>query len=151
MFCTTTTTRGSLIRSRIPFLPRNKENLSHSSICMLWQWLLIIVTENMTVDATMPDKQKKRLLSLTPGSKVKLPLLVIPWPSRIRQTYLWKLHSPNHLPPNHPRSLLPRNNPIPHRWILFPSWPAMASWPVMSVRSISKTTCASIVVQKTTS
>ena len=47
--------------------------------------------------------------------------------------------------------LLPRSNPTLHRWTSLLSWPAIASWPVMSTRSISKTICASIIVQKTTS
>ena len=72
-------------------------------------------------------------------------------PPRIRQTHLWQPHPPRTLPPSHLCFLLPRSNPIFCGWTSLSSWPAMASWLVMSARSILKTTCASIVVQETTS
>ena len=42
------------------------------------------------MNAIMPSRQKKRLLSLTPRNKGKLLPLIMPWPSRIRQTHLWQ-------------------------------------------------------------
>ena len=114
------------------------------------QWLLITATGNMITNATMQDRWRKRPSSLIFGSKEKLPPLALPWPPRIRQTHLQQPHLPR--PPlNHLHPLLPRNKPILHGWTSLPSWPATASWPVTSARSISKTICASIAVQETTS
>ena len=108
-------------------------------------------TKNKTVNATIQDKCKKRLLSLTPRSKEMLPPLVLPQPPRTRQIHLWQLHPPRTLPLSHLCPLLPKSNLILCRWTFLPSWSAMASWPVTSARSISKTTCTSIAVQETTS
>jgi len=69
----------------------------------------------MTANATIQGRQKRKLSSLTPRSKVKLLPLVIPWPPRIRQIHLWQPHLPNNILPNYPHSLLPRNNPILYR------------------------------------
>ena len=88
VFCTTAVTRGSQIRSRILSPSKNKVNLPYSRTYILWRWLSITTTVNMTVNAIMPDKQKKKLLSLTFRSKEKLPLLVISQSSRIRQIHL---------------------------------------------------------------
>ena len=76
---------------------------------------------NVTMDTTMLGRWKKRLLSLTLGSKEKLPSLVLLWPPRIRQTYFWWPHLPRHPPPNHLCSLLPRDNSILYKWIFLPS------------------------------
>ena len=127
VFYTTAVTRGSQIRSRILSPPRNKINLPYSRTCILWQWLSITTTGNMTVNATMPDKQKKKLLSLTLRSKGKLPLLVIPQPSRIRQIHLQQLHLLNHYLPNYLCPLFPRNNQIFHGWTSLPRQPATVS------------------------
>ena len=103
------------------------------------------------MNATTQGRRRKRPLSLTPGSKEKLPPPVLSQPPRTRQIRLWRPRLPRTLPPSHLRPLFPRSNPILHRWTSLPSWPAMASWPVMSARSVSKTIYASIAVQETTS
>ena len=99
----------------------------------------------------MQGRQEKRPSSPTPRSKEKLPPPVLPQPSRTRQIYLRQPHLPRILPLSYLCPLLPRSNPTLHRWTSLPSWPAMASWPVTSARSVSKTICASIAVQETTS
>ena len=99
----------------------------------------------------MQGRQRKRPLSLTLGSKEKLPPPVLPWSPRTRQVYLWWPHLPRTLPPSHLCPPLSRSNPILHGWTSLPSWSAIASWPVTSTVSILKTICASIVVQETTS
>ena len=99
----------------------------------------------------MQGRWRKRPLSLTLRSKEKLPPPVLPRPPRTRQIHLWWPHLPKTLPLSHLRPLLPKSNPILHGWTSLPSWPATASWPVMSTRSVSKTICASIVVQETIS
>ena len=99
----------------------------------------------------MQGRQRKRPSSLTPESKKKLPPPILPWPPRTRQIHLRQPYLPRTLPLSHLHPLFPKSNPILHRWTSFPSWLTIASWPVTSARSISKTTCASIVVQKTTS
>ena len=146
-----TITRSSPIRSRILSLSGNKENPPHFKTCILWQWLLMTAIRNVTINTTMQGRQIKRSLSLTLRSKKKLLPLFLPQPSRIKQTHLWWSHPPRLPPQNYLYSLLPRNNLILYRQTSLPSWPAIASWLVMSVKSISKTTCASIVVQETTS
>ena len=103
------------------------------------------------MNTTVHSRQRKRLLSLTPRSKEKLPPLVLLRFPRIRQIYLQWPYLPRTLSPSHLHSLLPRNNPILHGWTSLSSWPAMASWPVMSAKTVSKIICASIAVQKTTS
>ena len=97
----------------------------------------------------MQGRWRKRSLSLTPESKEKLPPLVLS--PRARQICLWWPCPPRTLPPSHFHPPLPRSNLILHGWTFLPSWLAMASWPVTSARSISKTICASIVVQETIS
>ena len=151
MFYTTAIIRSSQIESIILYPPGNKVNLPYSRTYTLWWWLSITATGNVTVNITILDRQKKRLLSLTPRSKRKLPLLVIPQPPRVRQIHLQWFYLPNHLLSNYLCPLLPRNNQILHRWISLPSWLAIVSWLVMSVRNVSKIICTSIVVQKTTS
>ena len=92
----------------------------------------------------MQGRWRKKPLSLTLGSKEMLSPPVLPQSPRIRQIYLWWSHLPIALLPSHLHHSL-------HRWISLSSWPAIASWPVTSIRSISKTTCASITVQDTIS
>ena len=99
----------------------------------------------------MQGRWRKRPSSLTSGSKEKLLSPALPWPPRTRQIQLQWPHPPRTLPLSHLHLLLPKSNLILYGWTSLPSWPAMASWLVMSVRSVSKTTCASIVVQETTS
>ena len=70
--------------------------------------------------------------------------------SRTRQIHLWQPHLPRTLPLSHLHPPLPRSNPTLHRWTFLSSWLTMASWIVTSTRSVSKTICASIMVQKTT-
>ena len=103
------------------------------------------------MNTIMQGRWRKRPLSLTPRSKEKLPSLALLQPSRIRQIQLWQSYPPRTLLLSHLYSLLSRSNPTLYGWTPLPSWPAMASWPVMSTRSISKTICASIVVQETIS
>ena len=103
------------------------------------------------MNATVQGRQRKRPLSLTLRSKEKLPPLILPQFPRTRQIHLWQPHLPRTLPPSHLHLLLPKSNPILCRWTSFPSWPAMASRLVMSTKSVSKTTYASIAVQETTS
>jgi len=79
------------------------------------------------MNATMLDRQKKRLLSLTPKNKGKLLPLVMPWPFRIRQTHLWQPHLLRNSLPNYLCPLLPENNQILCGWTSLPSWLTMVS------------------------
>ena len=99
----------------------------------------------------MQDKERKRPSSLILGSKEKLPSPVLSWPPRARQLRLWRPRPPRTFSPSHLHLPLPRSNLTLRGWTSLPSWPVMASWPVTSARSVLKTTCISIVVQKTTS
>ena len=99
----------------------------------------------------MQDRQRKRLSSPTPGSKEKLPPSVLPWPPRTRQIHLQQSYLSRTFPLSHLHPPLLRSNLAFHRWTSLPSWPAMASQPVTSARSILKTICISIAVQETTS
>ena len=103
------------------------------------------------MNTTIQGRQRKRPSSLTPRSKEKLPPPVLLQPPITRQIHLQQPYPPRTLPSSHLCPPLLRSNPILCRWISLPSWPTMASWPVMSARSISKTICASITVQETTS
>ena len=120
-------TKGFPIRSRILFLLRSKKNPPCSKTCILWQWLSITTTGNVTMNTTMQDRWRKRSLSLTLRSKKKLPPLVLPQPSRIKQTHLQQSHLLRLPSQNHLHSLLPRNNPILYGWTSLLSWPATAS------------------------
>ena len=99
----------------------------------------------------MQGRQRKRPSSHTLRSKEKLLPPVLSQPPRARQIHLWQPHLPRTFPLSHLCPLLPRSNPILHRWTSLSNWPAMASWPAISARSILKTICASIAVQETTS
>ena len=103
------------------------------------------------MNITMQGRRRKRPSSLTPRSKEKLPSLVLSWPPRTRQICLWQPRPPRIFPPSHLYPLLPRSNLTLYGWTSLPSWPAMASWPVIRAKSVSKTICASIVVQETIS
>ena len=94
----------------------------------------------------MQGRWRKRPLSLTPGSKEKLPPLVLLRLPRTRQIHLRQPHLSRTLPPSHLCLPLLRNNPTLHRWTSLLNWPAMASWLVTSTRSISKIICTSIAV-----
>ena len=59
----------------------------------------------------MSNRQKRRLSSLTPKSKIRLPLLAILWPPRTNQIHFQQLYLPNHFLLIY-CSLLSRNKPL---------------------------------------